>query len=293
MIELSKGTTRLTMVRPDVNEPYYRGTRFDRSGIILSLEHGGRSYISQWFHEYDPFKHDAVSGPAEEFSPIGYDEAVPGGGFLKLGVGLLEKDENEYDRFHLYKTLDEGEWLLESGADHADFTHRLSTGGFAYCYHKKVSIPEEGLLTLEHCIENKGKKVMDLYVYNHNFFILDGATTGKDSVIMLPFRPEGHWREDYDCVHLTSNGIRFDRDLKLDERVFMGDLKGPQPQEHYTFKLANLANGMTVDARSDATMEYAVFWSNHEVACLEPYTRLLIGPGHKVKWKIEYRFGTL
>ena len=293
MIELSKGTTRLVMVRPDVKEPYYRGTRFDKSGIILTLEHGGRRYISKWFHEYDPYKHDAVCGPAEEFTPIGYDSKSEDAGFLKTGVGILERDGDEYDQFHLYKTLDGGEWELESVPDHAEFTHRLSAGGYAYCYHKKISIQEEGLLTLEHRLENKGGKVLDMYVYNHNFFVLDGATTGKDTVVTLPFKPEGHWREDYDCVRLTDNGICFDRDLNPGERVFMGDLNGHRPQDNYSFRIANMANGLTVDVRSDATMEYAVFWSIHEVACLEPYTRLSIEPGHDAQWKIEYRFGVM
>lgn len=92
MIELHNRSTKLVLARPDVATPYYRGTRFDRSGIILSLESRGRKYVSQWFREYDPFNHDAVGGPAEEFSPIGYDNADPGGGFLKPGVGLLERD---------------------------------------------------------------------------------------------------------------------------------------------------------------------------------------------------------
>lgn len=291
MMELSKGSTKLTFVRPDVEEPYYRGTRFDRSGIILSLEYGGRKFISQWFREYDPYKHDAVGGPAEEFSQIGYDNVAPGEGFLKTGVGLLERDGNEYDRFHLYNVIDEGKREFSSASDNAVFTHSIDTGRYGYRYMKKISIPEDGILKIEHSLLNTGSEPMGLYVYNHNFFVLDGAATGKDTVLTLPFRPEGHWRENYDCVALTENGVRFSRDLRQDEKVFMGDLKGPQPLENYSFRLENIANGLSVEALSDATMEYAVFWSNHEVSCLEPYTRLLILPGQMKEWRIRYRFG--
>lgn len=293
MIELSNGSTRLVIARPDVRNPYYRGTRFDRSGIILSLESGGRKYVSQWFREYNPYNHDAVCGPAEEFSPIGYDKAVPGEGFLKTGVGLLQKDGNEYDHFHLYKVLDEGERDFKTAPGLAEFRHRIAAGGYSYDYRKRLVIPQEGTLVLEHSLRNTGKEVMDMYVYNHNFFVLDGARTGKDTAITLPFKPQGHWRDEYDCVALTEDGIRFSRDLRPGEIIFMGDLKGAEAQENYSFRLANLAKGQTVDVRSDAVMEYAVFWCNHDVACLEPYTHLHIEPDHHAEWKIEYRFGVL
>lgn len=53
-IILTKGSTKMTLARPDVVEPYYRGTRFDRSGVVLDLESGGHSFVSQWFLHYDP-----------------------------------------------------------------------------------------------------------------------------------------------------------------------------------------------------------------------------------------------
>lgn len=191
MIELHNRSTKLVLARPDVATPYYRGTRFDRSGIILSLESRGRKYVSQWFREYDPFNHDAVGGPAEEFSPIGYDNADPGGGFLKPGVGLLERDVDEYDHFRLYKVLDEGERDFKAAPGQTEFRHRMAAGGYSYDYMKRIIIPREGTLVLEHILKNTGKGIMDMYVYNHNFFVLDGAPTGKATVITLPFKPQG------------------------------------------------------------------------------------------------------
>lgn len=85
-----------------------------------------------------------------------------------------------------------------------------------------------------------------MYVYNHNFFVLDGAPTGKATVITLPFKPQGHWRDEYDSVALTDNGIRFSRDLRPGETIFMGDLKGSEQRKNYSFRLANTANGLTV-----------------------------------------------
>ena len=83
---LQRGSTRLEIARPDVPEPYYRGTRFDRAGIILALESRGHRYISQWFRSYDPWKHDAVGGPAEEFTQIGYEAGLRGDSLIVAGA---------------------------------------------------------------------------------------------------------------------------------------------------------------------------------------------------------------
>lgn len=284
---LSKGSTKLTLADPRFRNPYYRGTRFDRGGIILSIKSGGHSYVSQWFREYDPFRHDAVGGPAEEFTQTGYGESEE---FLKTGVGILRAEDGEYDRFRLYEVIDPGEWTVVKQKDKACFRHLLAHGDYGYEYSKTISIIKDGHIRIGHFLRNEGKDVLDLYVYNHNFFVLDGASTGRDTVFRLPFSPRGHWREDYDCVRLTRDGIVFDRNLGMEEKVFMGDLGGEAPEKNYSFTLENLSNGLKVDVSSDASMEYAVFWANHEVACLEPYTPLHILPGDSAVWDIDYIF---
>lgn len=287
---LKKGSTSLTLCRPDIKDPYYRGTRFDRSGIVTSLKYRGHSFVSQWFRKYDPYMHDAVCGPAEEFTQIGYDRHKPGKPFLKIGVGLPACRDEDYDRFKLYELLVPGTRSFRCSGDMAEFGQRLNVSGYGYDYIKRVSLPEDGLLRIEHSLSNLAAESIDCYVYNHNFFVLDGAFTGKDTRFTLPFRPQGNWRADYDCVELNGNCIVFSRNLDENESVFMGNLNAGATIKGWAFRLENLANGLTVDASSDADMEYAVFWANHEVACLEPYTPLHIAPGECFKWKIDYRF---
>jgi len=37
--------------------------------------------------------------PVEEFAENGFDAAGSGGRFLKIGVGILKRDDDKYDRF--------------------------------------------------------------------------------------------------------------------------------------------------------------------------------------------------
>src|SRR6266851_5621157 len=73
--EISNGKIKAKLWLPDAKSGYYQGTRFDWSGVISGLEWNGHSYFGQWFPRYDPKLHDAITGPVEEFTGVGYDEA--------------------------------------------------------------------------------------------------------------------------------------------------------------------------------------------------------------------------
>src|SRR5262252_196130 len=105
--EISNGSIRAKLLLPDPERGYYRGTRFDWSGVISSLQYKGHEYFGQWFDKYDPKLHDAIMGPVEEFRSndggVGYADAKPGGTFIRIGVGVVRKpEEKEYQNFRTY-----------------------------------------------------------------------------------------------------------------------------------------------------------------------------------------------
>src|SRR5258708_4754985 len=72
--EISNGIIKARLYLPDAANGYYRGSRFDWSGVMPELEYKGHTYFGKWFEEYSPTLHDAIMGPVEAFSPVGYDE---------------------------------------------------------------------------------------------------------------------------------------------------------------------------------------------------------------------------
>ena len=107
--EISNGLIHAELMLPDSQNGSYRGTRFDWSGIISSLQSQGHEYFGQWHKHHDPKIHDAVTEPLEEFrtndSGLGYEEAKPGDAFVRIGIGTVRKPEEKayrpYDSYDI------------------------------------------------------------------------------------------------------------------------------------------------------------------------------------------------
>lgn len=292
MIEIKNKTLTITLHVPDGLEGYYRGTRFDWAGVFASIEYKGCNYTEEWFENYSPTMHDAVCGPVEEFSPIGLSDSAPGGAFLKIGVGMLEKIEGEYDRFKLHKILDPGRRIFCMTENSAVFGHFIDSDiGYGYEYIKEIAVTGENTFVIRHSIKNTGRRPLEGNVYNHNFFTLGLLKTGENRQLDLPFKPEGDWRAVYKEVGFTESGIRFTRILQKGESVFTGNLhesgKGMTGSPN-SFELRDTATGCSVKAFCAVPMIKSVFWSNHRIACIEPYIGFDIRPGETMDFDIEY-----
>lgn len=69
----------------------------------------------------------------------------------------------------------------------------------------------------------------------------------------------------------------------------MGDLRYEGCSVNgYSFRASQ--GRMSVDIRCDAPMEYAVFWTNDRVACVEPYVKIDLAPGETFEWAVAYTF---
>ena len=297
--EISNDIIRATLYLPDPGHGYYRGTRFDWSGVIAALEYQGHDYFGPWFEHYDPKMHDAISGPVEEFrtneAGLGYAEAKPGDTFIRIGVGVVRKPyEPKYDFFHTYDIVDSGRWTVRRGRGRVEFTHTLADrSGYAYVYRKTVSL-EKGkpLLTLEHSLKNTGHKVIETSVYDHNFLVLDGQSSGPDFVVRFPFEVRAA-RTLGNLAETRGKEIVYLRELEKGESVFT-ELEGfGESAADYDIIVENRKVGAGVRITGDRPLSKLVFWSIRTTVCPEAYVQMRIDPGREFKWRIAYNFYTL
>jgi hypothetical protein len=297
--EISNGTIQAKFYLPDAERGYYRGTRFDWSGSIFSLQYKGHEYFGQWFEKYDPKIHDAITGPVEEYltngAGPGYGEAKTGGTFMRIGAGVVRKiEEKAYDRFKTYEIVDPGKWSIKKGGNWIEFTHVLKdAAGFAYVYTKRVRlIKNKPEMVLEHSLKNTGRRAIETEQYNHNFFVIDRQPTGPDSIVKFPF--EARAKMDLKGVALVKDRqLAYARELAPGESVFT-ELEGfGSTSKDYDFRIEHRKAGAGVRITGDQPIVKLIYWSIRTTLCPEPYIRMKIAPGQTYKWKIDYEFYTL
>ena len=296
--EISNGLIRAKLLLPDPERGSYRGTRFDWSGIISSLQYQGHEYFGQWYEQHDPKIHDAITGPVEEFrtnnAGLGYDQAKPGGTFIRIGVGTVRKpDENAYRPFATYDIVNPGKWTHHGGRDWIEFVHELySDEGYGYVYRKTLRLTSgKPQLVIEHALKNTGRKTIETAQYNHNFFVIDREVVGPDIVVRFPFVPHAS-HELQNGAEIQGQEVRYTRELKKGESV-SSELAGfGNNSSDYDIRIENRKTGAGVRISGDRPLSKVVFWSIRSVACPEPYVELRIEPAQELKWRITYDFYT-
>ncbi|CAN0535343.1 unnamed protein product, partial [Scytosiphon promiscuus] len=123
---LSNKEVTMKVYLPDPKKGVYRATRYDWTTLIGSLQYKGHEYFGFQSERYNPVASHRMAGPASTFKKpgLGYDEAKPGGEFIRIGVGFVEKiDEPEYDYHTHYRLSRPGEWIIDQGKDWISFKH--------------------------------------------------------------------------------------------------------------------------------------------------------------------------
>ena len=295
--DISNDLITAKLYLPDAEHGYYRATRFDWAGVIYSLKTGGHEYFGQWFPRYDPKLHDAIMGPVEEFSVEdggpGYSEAKPGEGFVRIGVGILRKpDEASFQHFKTYDIMDPGTRKLRKGPDWIAFEHDLrGPNGYAYRYTKTIRLvkgkPE---MTIQHSLRNTGSKPIETSLYDHNFFVMDGAPTGPDASVKFPFDLHAKRPFQSNLAEARGNEIVFNKELEQGQSVF-AEFEGPgDGASNYDLHLEHKGAGAGVQITGDHPIEKLFFWSIRTTFCPEPYIHIEVAPGKEARWTYTYRF---
>ena len=306
-VEIASDQLVAQLYLPDARNGFYRGTRFDWSGVVIGLQFEGHRYYGPWFTKCVPNVHDyvdnanaivagrqsAITGPAEEFpQPQGFETAKAGETFVKLGVGVLLKAANgPYSCYESYEIVDPGTWSVRSTAASVEFTHQLSDAktGFGYVYRKRVSLvsgrPE---LVIDHSLQNTGRVAIGTDQYNHNFLTLDSEPIGPDFVISLPFRIQTPSLADQKLVAVWENEIRFVKALVPGDVVSLPIAGFGQTSGDYDIRVENRKVGTGLRITGNRPLTNLALWSIRSVLSMEPFIDVSTQPGGRTVWTYTY-----
>jgi hypothetical protein len=307
----SGGSVKAVVFLPDAEKGFYRATRFDWSGMVGWVQAAGHSFYGPWRTPHDPLNYEHGIGPCEEFglelAPPLWNTAQAGEGFVKIGVGVLQKptrdeyfammrameatprDENIYEFRLPYRFLRPGQWDISQGSDWIEFRQRLAFGPVGYDYTKRISLAggAGAMLRVEHALANTGTLAIATQHYCHNFIRIDDAPIGRGYRVSLPF-DSGQIALN-GCASVAGREIVFTRDL--DGRKLWTRLAGFDSADasHAGFTLTAPGGG-SVTVRVDRPPAKFNFYAERTAACPEPFTAIDLPPGRHMQWTITHAF---
>jgi hypothetical protein len=292
---ITNGLINAKLYLPDADTGYYRGVRFDWSGLIASLDYAGHTYIDQWFDKYDPYVHESVLGPMQEFESIDFDSTAIGDPFLKIGVGVLTKNnDRNYSINKYYTPVDLGKWDVKTGANFVEFTQVLESQiGYSYVYTKTVTLSEgKPELIMTHSLKNTGGKTIDTDVYNHNFFIIDKERATPNIQLVFNFNLEGEGRGVGEIIELQKNKLVYLKEL-TERNVMIEYIYGySETPGDYDFRIENLKTKTGIRVQCDQPLSRMKYWSRNTTYCPEPFIAIVAEPGQEFSWEYIYTFYT-
>lgn len=309
--QISNGQITAKIYLPDPKNGYYRSTRFDWSGVIYSLRYKDHDYYGPWFDRVDPKVIDwvhqgpeivsgpcsAIAGPVDEFQTVlGWNDAKPGGTFIKIGVGVLRKGDGAYNRFFPYEVLNSGKWSVNKQSDSIEFTQNLSDpeSGYSYLYRKTVRLAKgKPEMVIEHSLKNTGRRAIETEVYNHNFLVLDKQPPGPDFTFAVPFPIAADRPPNKELAEVRGDRIVYLKPLAGHDLVSMTIQGFSDSLKDTEIVIENRKVGAGLRISADRPLSRELLWSIRTVLAIEPYVSLNIQPGAEFTWKNMYQYYTL
>jgi len=300
-VQISNGLIT-AQVYPPGEKQLYRGTRFDHAGVVFHVTYKGQDFSTYWFDRFltDPRVTDrqppgtetaccATSGPVEEFAAVGFEEAGMGGRFLKPGIGIFKRDNDNALKFPTLPALNEGKRTFKASKNSARFTQDLqdAQSGYGYSYVKSVSlVPGKPQMTISHVLKNTGTKDIVTTVYCHNFLTLSPGS--EHMVITAPFAWSAVQPFQPELVQLDGKTIRYLAPIPkgtTTQSLLTGF--GTQASD-YDFTITNSKTGFGQRIRADQPIAKINMWSITPTYSLEPYIAISLKPGETKRWTYTY-----
>lgn len=297
---ISNGRITARITPPDLERGFYRGTRFDQAGVVTSLTLNGHEFYGPWFDRTAPEVLDytytadgmvagpdsAISGPVEEFAPLGFKPEP--GLFVKIGVGVLRQpDTAAYDHYRHYEIVDGGTRTTRKTADSVSFTQTLSGAGYAYVYEKTLRLmPGQDRLVIEHRLKNTGAAPISTTVYDHNFLKLAPAAGIS---VTFPFALTPAATAPESLVKIEGNRMTYMRPFADKERLSLALTGYGATASDYDFAIAG-PGGDGVHVTGDKPLTRVNTFSIDRTVAVEPTIAVEVAPGAEMRWSYTYDY---
>jgi hypothetical protein len=127
----------------------------------------------------------------EEFQPDppGYNEGSNGSAFLKIGVGILQRNSSAYNFSTNYPVIELAQTTTTWQQDRARFVQTLSGTANGYCCRLEEDlIVKNDRIVMHYVLTNTGTKTFTTEQYLHNFLTFSQRNVGPNYRVYFPYR---------------------------------------------------------------------------------------------------------
>jgi len=285
---LRSGALTVEVMDPDAPDRYYRGNRFSPVAAVLRAVLDGKDFL------FSPVAHNPENengGLAMEFDiespegPPGFADAAIGEGFLKIGVGVLRKEEPVYRFFKPAEMIEPARTTVAWGADCADFSQECAgINGLAYKLAAEVRLQPDSI-TIRYRLTNSGTKAFTTEQYVHNYFSFSDAPVGPDYEVQFPY--------DVDAAGMEPPQRVDGRSIFYEETLVKAvNIRVPMPQNYSgsnTASVRHRANGQKIVATTSIPGKYTLIHARSKYICPEQFVLLSLEPGKSAEWWRQYK----
>ena len=175
----------VVMLRPQDTTDLLKefGPRFDQTALVRQVTVGGKTFLFEPWGLIDEF---GIGGDGV----LGYEQAGMGGSFLKVGVGILERNQKKpysfWGRFPLISSAPTR--VMHRDRDSLALEQSASLGEWGYRYTKRYRVePRTATLRIEYELTNTGNSPYPVEQYNHNWLCFDHIPIGSGYTVQTAF----------------------------------------------------------------------------------------------------------
>ncbi|MCF8261802.1 MAG: hypothetical protein K9J12_13570 [Melioribacteraceae bacterium] len=270
----------------------YQSARFDRTGKISEVKFQNTPVTTT---EKPDGENENIFGKGfyNEFgidTALGFDEAEIGGWFHKIGIGLLKKDDSQYQFFKNY-AIKAADFDVISETDRIIITCCSdSVNGYSYLLRKEVELIDSGF-TIKYFLKNTGEKEIKTNEYVHNFTAINNDLVGGNYKLEFPFHLDQNLFGDFvnpeNKLEIGGKEIGFNGSPK--EQFFISYLNGKKTVEA-KWKLTNVKSQIGMSETASFQTNKVNLWGWKHVISPELFYDISVQPNQSVEWQREYSF---
>ncbi len=263
---------------------------------------GDLSYLGGLPMEFD------IGQESFQPDPPGYNEGSNGSAFLKVGVGILQRNSSAYNFSTNYAVVELAQTTTTWQPDRARFVQTLSGTANGYsCRLEEDLIVKNDRIIMHYVLTNTGTKTFTTEQYLHNFLTFSQRNVGPNYRIYFPYqmtaspevtqwkppelKPVGRgyqWVDENPPMVSLANMILYTKTISSVPKIWIykpDDYPGPD-----AIAVEQSEAGQRVIIDSTLRSAYVGIWTTSYQVSPEQFVIVTLAPGEVADFTRTYRF---